>query len=84
MLTTDLGARRAYGSNVLRGPRLLHVVGGVPTQPTDATLAQHPQATLPTATAGVGEGVTLAEYDAVNPGSVTLLRFGRFSDVSEE
>jgi hypothetical protein len=39
---------------------------------------------LPTASAGVGENVTLSEYAASTAGSVTLARFGRWTDLSRE
>jgi len=84
LATTTYGAPRAWGSNVISGPRLLHVAAGVPQQPTDAVLAQIPNLTLPTASASVGENVTLAEYAASTAGSVTLARFGRWTDLSRE
>lgn len=84
LVTTTYGAPRAWGANVLSGPRLLHVAAGVPSQPTDAVLAQFPQFTLPTASASVGENVTLAEFATATAGSVTLGRFGRWTDISRE
>lgn len=84
LATTTFGAPRAWGANVLDGPRLLHVVAGVPTQPTDAVLAQVPNLTLPTAQGSVGENVSLAEYAASTAGSVSLARFGRWTDLSAE
>lgn len=84
LATGTYGAPRAFGSNVLTPPRLLHVVAGVPSQAVDAIYAQHPKFTLPTAGASVGENVTLAEYDTVTAGSVTLARYGRFTDMSAE
>jgi hypothetical protein len=53
-------------------------------QPIEAVLAEFPQLTLPTASASVGEGVSLAEYDDSTGGTVTLGRFGRFTDLSRE
>ena len=84
LVTTTLGAPRAWGSNVLDGPRLLHVAAGVPSQSVDAVLAQHPKFTLPTASAAVAETLSLGEYDTSNSGSVTLARFGRWTDLSRE
>ncbi|MEI8409304.1 MULTISPECIES: phage major capsid protein [unclassified Kribbella] len=84
LATTTYGAPRAWGSNVTSGPRLLHVAAGVPQQPVDAVLAQVPNLTLPTASASVGENVSLAEYAASTAGSVTLARFGRWTDLSRE
>jgi hypothetical protein len=69
---------------VLDGPRLLHVTAGVPTQRVDAVLAQHPTFTLPTASASVAETVSLGEYDDSTAGSVTLARYGRWTDLSRE
>ncbi|MQA79523.1 MAG: hypothetical protein GEV10_13775 [Streptosporangiales bacterium] len=84
LVTTTYGAPRVWGSNVLSGPRMLHVVAGVPRQEADAALAQHPNLTLPTAQASVGENVSLAEFAASTAGSVTLARFGRWTDMSRE
>lgn len=84
LTTGTYGAPRVWGSNVLAGPRLLHVAAGVPTQPADAIFAQFPQLTLPAASPAVGEGVTLVEYASSAAGSVTLGRFGRWTDLSEE
>jgi hypothetical protein len=84
-LTTGThGAPREWGRNVLSGPRLLHVVAGVPRQPIDAILAQFPQLTLPTPSAAVGEGASLVEYASSVSGNVTAGRFGRFTDLSQE
>jgi len=84
LTTATHGAPRAWGANVASGPRLLHMVAGVPQQQIAAIFAQHPTFTLPTASAGVGEGVTVGEYASSTAGSVTLARFGRFTDLSQE
>lgn len=84
LVTTTFGAPRAWGSNVLSGPRLLHVAARVPLQRVDAVLAQLPTLTLPTAQGSVGENVSLAEYAASVAGSVNLARFGRWTDLSRE
>jgi hypothetical protein len=84
LTTGTYGAPREWGRNVLSGPRLLHVVAGVPRQPIDAILAQFPQLTLPTPSAAVGEGASLVEYASSVSGSVTAGRFGRFTDLSQE
>lgn len=84
LTTSTLGAGRVWGSNVLRGPRLLHVAAGVPRQPASAIYAQFPQLTLPTASAAVGEGVSLVEYASSTAGSLTMGRLGRWTDLSTE
>lgn len=84
LATGTYGAPRAWGSNVLDGPRLLHMAAGVPRQSIDAIYAQFPQLTLPTAQAGVGENTSLPEYAASAAGSVTLARYGRWTDLSRE
>jgi hypothetical protein len=84
LATGTLGGARAWGSNVLAGPRLLHVAAGVPQQGVDAIYAQHPKFTLPTASASVGENTSLAEFDDSTAGSVTLGRYGRWTDLSRE
>jgi hypothetical protein len=84
LATGTYGAPRAWGANVLAGPRLLHMAARVPQQRVDAVAAQLPTLTLPTAGASVGENVTLAEYAASTAGSVTLARYGRWTDLSRE
>jgi len=84
LTTTTIGAPRAWASNVLPPPRLLHLVGGVPRTSMDAVMAQFPQLTLPTATTSVGEGASILEYAASAAGSVTAGRFGRWTDLSGE
>jgi hypothetical protein len=79
------GARRHWAANSLRGPRLLHTAAGMPQSTgIQAVSAQHPILVLPTAEAGVNENTTLAEYDDSTAGTVTLKRFGRFTDLSTE
>jgi hypothetical protein len=84
LATGTYGAPRVWGSNVLAGPRVLHVAAGVPQQPAAAIFAQLPVLTLPSATTSVGENVTLTEFAASTAGSVTLARFGRWTDLSSE
>lgn len=84
LATSTYGAPRVWGSNVLAGPRLLHQVAGVPTQASDAIYAQFPVLTLPSAGASVAENITLAEFASSTAGSVTLARYGRWTDLSKE
>lgn len=84
LATGTFGAPRVWGSNVIDGPRLLHQVAGVPTQQSDAIYAQYPVLTLPTAGASVAENITLAEFASSTAGSVTLARYGRWTDLSKE
>jgi hypothetical protein len=84
LVTTTYGAPRAWGANVLDAPRLLHVAAQVPMQPVDAPLAQHPVLTLPTAQAAVAENASLGEYASSTAGSVTLSRYGRWTDLTRE
>ena len=84
LTTTTHGAPREWGASVLPGPRVLHRLAGVRTVPSDAVDAEYSKLALPTATAASGEGVTLAEYDDSTAGTVTLGRFGRFTDLSIE
>jgi len=85
-ITTALaGGRRQWASAMTAGPRLLHMVAGVPQdRNVGAVAAQHPVITLPTAAAGVAETVSLAEFASSTAGSVTLLRFGRWTDITRE
>lgn len=82
--TTTYGGPTEWGSNVLRGPRLLHVQAGAPQQHVAATSGEFPKLTLPSAAAGVGEGVSLTEYASSTAGTVTLKRYGRYTDLTRE
>lgn len=46
--------------------------------------AQFPKLTLPSTDAGVGEGVTVVEFAASTGGTVTLKRYGRYTDFTRE
>ena len=48
----------------------------MPTQSVDAVLAQHPKFTLPTASASVGETVSLGEYDGAEKALTRALQLG--------
>jgi hypothetical protein len=82
--TSTYGAGRAWGANVIGGPRLCHVVAGVPQQRIDAIFAQLPTLVLPTAAGSVAENASLGEYATSTAASVTLARFGRWTDLSRE
>lgn len=82
--TGDIGERTGWGENVPGRVRMLHLVAGVPRTGLDARQGEFPRFTLPIASAGSAEGATLVEYDAANAGTVTLLRYGRFSDLTTE
>lgn len=82
--TGDLGERTGWGENVPGRVRMLHMVAGVPRQGLDARQGEYPKFTLPTATAGAGEGSSLTEFDSADAGTVTLARYGRFSDLTTE
>lgn len=84
LTTATYGAPRAWGTNVLDGPRMLLTAAGIPTQSVAAASAQFPRLTLPAPAAGVGEGVTVPEFAASTSGTVTLLRYGAFTDMTEE
>lgn len=84
LTTGTFGQPQEWGANVLTGPRILHMTAGVPRQPIDAVLAEFPQLTIPSASASVGEGVSLTEYASSTAGSVVLGRFGRFTDLTTE
>ena len=81
--TTTFGAPRAWGGNVLAGPPAAARGAGAPEQRVDAAYAQRPKFTLPTASASVAETFAL-EFDASTAGSVTLARYGRWTDISRE
>jgi hypothetical protein len=84
LTTTTYGAPREWGSNMLSGPRTLWEAAGVPRTVATATFAQFPKLTLPAFDPGVAEGVTLVEFAASTGGTVTLKRYGRFTDFTRE
>jgi hypothetical protein len=84
LTTTTFGAPREWGSNILSGPRTLWEAAGVPRTVASATFAQFPKLTLPAVDAGVAEGVTLVEFAASTGGTVTLKRYGRYTDFTRE
>lgn len=84
LTTGTYGSPRAWGANVLDGPRLLSQVAGVPRQTVDAAIAQHPQLNLPTAQAAAAEGAAVTEYASSTGENVVLGRFGRWTDLTRE
>jgi hypothetical protein len=84
LTTTTYGAPRAWGANILSGPRTLWEAAGVPRSPAGGILVSYPKLTLPAVDAGVGEGTTVVEFAASTAGTVTLKRYGRFTDLSRE
>lgn len=84
LTTGTFGQPAEWGGNLLSGPRMLHVVAGVPQQDINAVLAEFPSLTLPTAQPASAEAASLVEYDSSTGGSVALGRFGRFTKFSGE
>jgi hypothetical protein len=84
LTTTTYGAPREWGSNILSAPRTLWETAGIPMSPAMAPTAQYPKLTLPAVDAGVAEGVSIVEFAASTGGTVTLKRYGRFTDFTRE
>ena len=86
LTTTTYGQPGEWGANdAWAGPRILHVVAGVPQiLGIGAVMAEFPEFTLPTAQAAAGEGSDLAEYATSAGGTATLGRFGRYTDFTKE
>jgi hypothetical protein len=84
LTTSTYGAPRAWGANILSGPRTLWEAAGIPRSPAGGIVAQFPKLTLPAVDAGVGEGTTVVEFAASTAGTVTLKRYGRYTDFSRE
>jgi hypothetical protein len=84
LTTSTYGAPREWGSNILSGPRTLWEAAGIPRSEASATFIQYPKLTLPSVDAGVAEGVTVVEFAASTGGSLTLKRYGRFTDFTRE
>lgn len=84
LTTGETGGRRAWASNTLRGPRMLHVAAGVPTGSHDAVTADYLKAGAITAAAGVGETVAVSELANLTKDTATLQRYGRWTNMSRE
>jgi hypothetical protein len=84
LTTSTFGSPRGWGSNVLDDPRQLWAVARIPVQEVAAVAAQHPKFTLPTASAVVSEGASLGEYATSAGTTVTLGRYGRWTDLTAE
>jgi len=84
LTTTTYGAPREWGSNILSSPRTLWEAAGIQREEAGAPVAQYPKLTLPAVDAGVAEGVTVVEFAASTGGTVTLKRYGRFTDFTRE
>jgi len=83
--TTNTSGRQTWSANQVAGPRLLHVVAGVPSDlATGAIIANYLKAGAIAATGSVGENVSTSEFTSVTPASATLARFGRYSSLSRE
>jgi len=84
LTTSTYGAPRDWGSNILSAPRTLWETAGIPSTQAGGPTAQFPKLTLAAVDAGVGEGVTLVEYATSTGGTVTLKRYGRYTDFTME
>jgi hypothetical protein len=84
LTTTTFGAPREWGSNILSAPRTLWETAGILRSDAGAMSAQFPKLTLPAVDAGVAEGATVVEFAASTGGTVTLKRYGRFTDFTRE
>jgi hypothetical protein len=84
LTTTTFGAPREWASNILSAPRTLWEAASIPREQAGAILASYPKLTLASVDVGVGEGTTLAEFAASTGGTVTLKRYGRYTDFSRE
>jgi hypothetical protein len=84
LTTTTYGAPREWAGNLLSAPRTLWEAAGIPRQSAGAMFAQFPKLTLPAVDPGVAEGATVVEFAASTGGTVTLKRYGRFTDFTRE
>jgi hypothetical protein len=84
LTTTTFGSPREWAANLLSSPRTLWEAAGIPREKAGAILASYPKLTLPAVDAGVAEGTTLVEFAASTGGTVTMKRYGRFTDFTRE
>ena len=78
----DLGSAGAWDPGQPNEPRHLISFVGIPVSELTGRTAQVPAYTGPTGAAGVDESTAHGEYDAINPVSLTGLRYGRWTLVS--
>ena len=78
----DLGSAGAWDPGQPNEPRHLITFAGIPVSELTGRTAQVPAYTGPTGAAGVDESTAHGEYDAINPVSLTGLRYGRWTLVS--
>ena len=78
----DLGSAGAWNPGAPNEPRHLIAFAGIPVSELTGKTAQVPKYTGPSGAAGVDESANHGEYDAVDPVSLTALRYGRWSEVS--
>jgi hypothetical protein len=81
-VATDMGSPGAWGAGNIREPVTLRRFAGIPNAPLTGATAQHPSVTFPTAAAGVTEAANAPEYDTIDVGNLSALRYGRWTQVT--
>lgn len=78
----DLGSAGAWDGGHPNEPRTLISFANIRVAELTGRTAQTPVYTGPTGAAGVDESTAHGEFDAVNPATLTGLRYGRWTQVS--
>jgi hypothetical protein len=81
-VATDFGSPGSWDDGGIPNPTPLRAFAGIPEAKLTGATAQHPSLTLPTGAAGVAEGTNAGEYDTVNVGNLSTLRYGRWTQVT--
>jgi hypothetical protein len=84
LMTTsgDFGSDGAWATSRLPAPMSLRDFAGIPVSELTGTTAEMPSYTLPSGTTGVAEATAHSEYNTVDKLSLTVLRSGRWSEVT--
>jgi hypothetical protein len=80
--TTTLGSDGSWATSQLPGPVSLRAFAGIPTSPLTGVTAQMPSYTPPAGGAGVNESTQHGEFTGVTLASLTVSRYGRWTQVS--
>jgi hypothetical protein len=81
-VATDFGSPGSWDDGGIATPTPLRAFAGIPQAKLTGATAQHPSLTLPAGAAGVAEGTVHGEYDTINVGNLSTLRYGRWTQVT--
>jgi hypothetical protein len=80
--TSTMGSDASWATSTLPGPQSLRQFAGIPISPLTGTKAEMPSITPPAGVAGAAESAQHQEFAGVALASLTVSRFGRWTQVS--